>query len=263
MATSNQPIVAKKPMTKSIFASKTIWRTVLAGVVCLALLTVLEFGMVVVIPSMFNPLPALASNTSYIDMLNALGQRETGQQNPQYDREENTGLRFIGKYQFGEALLIDLGYYQARCGSYYVRGQAGPTRNEWNGTWTGKRNVRSLEDLKNSRDASNVHVQEYMIREAFHMNYDIINAELSKQGKSIRSYIGQSISGSQPITLSGLLAGGHLVGPWGVKDFLLNGTIRSDENFTTVIKYIDEFRGYNVTEQDVEGFPYTRGFCTP
>jgi hypothetical protein len=69
MATSNQPIVAKKPMTKSIFASKTIWRTVLAGVVYLASLTVLEFGMVQVIPSMFNPLPALASNTSYTHIL--------------------------------------------------------------------------------------------------------------------------------------------------------------------------------------------------
>ncbi|KYC42464.1 hypothetical protein WA1_21100 [Scytonema hofmannii PCC 7110] len=263
MATSNQPIVAKKLMTKSIFASKTIWRTVLAGVVYLAPLTVLEFGMMQVIPSMFNPLPAEASNRSYTDMLNALGRRETGQQNPRYDREEDTGLRFIGKYQFGEALLIDLGYYQARCGSYYVKGQPGPTRNEWNDTWTGKRNVRSLEDLKNSRNASNVHVQEYIIREAFHMNYDIINQELGKQGKSIRSYIGQSISGSQPITLSGLLAGAHLVGPWGVKDFLLNGTIHKDENFTTVVKYIDEFRGYSVTEQNVKGFPYTRKYCTP
>ena len=45
---------------------------------------------------------------------------------------------FVG-YQFGEALLIDLGYYDDDV--YYGNGAA---TNTWDGTWTGKNGVDSL-----------------------------------------------------------------------------------------------------------------------
>jgi len=48
---------------------------------------------------------------------------------------------FVG-YQFGEAFLIDLGYYDDDF--YYGNGAA---TNTWDGTWTGKNGVDSLEEF--------------------------------------------------------------------------------------------------------------------
>ena len=50
-------------------------------------------------------------------------------------------LGFVG-YQFGEALLIDLGYYDDDL--YYGNGAAS---NTWDGTWTGKNGANSHEDF--------------------------------------------------------------------------------------------------------------------
>lgn len=71
---------------------------------------------------------------------------------------------FIG-YQFGEALLIDLGYYDDDF--YYGNGAA---TNTWDGTWTGKNGVDSLEEFM-TQDA-----QEVTIREEFGHNLGIIDA---------------------------------------------------------------------------------------
>ena len=43
-------------------------------------------------------------------------------------------LGFLGKYQFGEPLLIDLGYYEPAASGFY----GSTATNEWLGTWTGK-----------------------------------------------------------------------------------------------------------------------------
>jgi hypothetical protein len=50
-------------------------------------------------------------------------------------------LGFVG-YQFGEALLIDLGYYDDD--QFYGNGAS---TNTWDGTWTGKNGVNSLEEF--------------------------------------------------------------------------------------------------------------------
>jgi len=93
--------------------------------------TQLRAGMVLVIPGVNQPQPISGSSKgSYNDFLMALGRRETGQQNPPYYIENWLG--FIGKYQFGEALLKDLGYYQADV--YYTL--PGVQRNNWQGSWT-------------------------------------------------------------------------------------------------------------------------------
>ncbi|MTH99982.1 1,4-beta-glucanase, partial [Roseibium sp. RKSG952] len=76
-------------------------------------------------------------------------------------RSQNS-LGFVG-FQFGEALLIDLGYYDDD--KFYGNGES---TNKWDGTWTGKNGVTSLEDFM-TKEAQTVAIQE-----AFGFNLQII-----------------------------------------------------------------------------------------
>ena len=182
------------------------------------------------------------------NMLEALGAFESGLSSgdPNQYKVENS-LGFMGKYQFGEALLIDLGYYKADV--FYGNGA---DKNYWQGTWTGKGGIDSKEQFKNSPD-----VQEAAIREAFNLNWQRINSELGKQGQSVNNYLGQQkifidngVSKTITISLSGLLAGAHLRGPYGVAKLLLNNEVSHDEFGTSILRYIEEYGGYNVTPAD-------------
>ena len=151
--------------------------------------------------------------------LNSLGAFESGRPtgDPEQYKVQNT-LGFTGKYQFGEALLIDLGYYQA--GTYYG---AGTSTNQWQGTWTDKAQafgVSNIEDFRNSPE-----IQEAAIRDAFASNWDIIENVLGSSGQTIEDYIGETITvndgGQQkPVTITafGILAGAHLRGAYGMAD---------------------------------------------
>jgi hypothetical protein len=148
-------------------------------------------------------------------------------------------LGFVG-YQFGEALLIDLGYYDDDV--FYGNGAA---FNTWDATWTGKNGVDSLEEFKTA-DA-----QEVAIQEAFGMNLQIIEDGLANAGKSLDDYIGTTssyeLNGETfiiELTLSGILAAAHLRGAYGTLDLLLSGAISTDENGTSILQYIDQFGGY-------------------
>lgn len=69
------------------------------------------------------------SRGNFNDMLEALGERETGLasgDSRQY-KFVNPQLYFLGKYQFAEVLLIRLGYY--RSSSYFGNGA---NKNYWN-----------------------------------------------------------------------------------------------------------------------------------
>ncbi|MCC5619007.1 LysM peptidoglycan-binding domain-containing protein [Nostoc sp. CHAB 5836] len=195
--------------------------------------TRLTAGMVLVIPggnqsqSSFVP-----SRGSFQDMLLALGRRETGQQNPPYNIENRLG--FIGKYQFGEPLLIDLGYYQANV--YYNNGAS---RNEWRGMWRGKNGVNSKQDFLNNQN----NVQENAIQEAFALNLDRIKSQLQQNGRSLRDFIGQQ-RGGVVITTSGIIAAAHLRGEGGVVQLLLNNQVSQDENGTSILDYLREFGGF-------------------
>jgi hypothetical protein len=195
--------------------------------------TQLTAGMVLVIPgadqSQSSP---LTSRGSFQDMLLALGRRETGQENPPYNIENSLG--FIGKYQFGEPLLIDLGYYQAVV--YYGNGAS---RNEWQGMWRGKNGVNSKQDFLNNQN----NVQENAIQEAFALNLDRINSQLQQNGRSLRDFIGQQ-RGGVVITTSGILAAAHLRGEGGVVQLLLNNQVSQDENGTSILTYLREFGGF-------------------
>ena len=227
--------------------SETAWRKIYAA--NLATIgsdpTQLKVGMVLVIPPKDSGGSAGGtSKGNFQAMLAAMGAFESGIPNgsPQQYQVENS-LGFMGKYQFGEPLLIDLGYYQAEV--FYMHGA---DRNNWQGRWTGKRGVDSKATFKNSSE-----VQEAAIREAFALNLSRIKAALAEQGQSVDSYLGQvkTFDGKTvTISLSGLLAGAHLSGPYGVANLLLKGLVVGDEFGTSILKYVDEYGGYEVTPAD-------------
>lgn len=148
-------------------------------------------------------------------------------------------LGFVG-FQFGEALLIDLGYYTDD--TYYG---AGATSNTWDGTWTGKNGVNSFDDFM-TQEAQTVAIQE-----AFGYNLQILQNQLGVYGKSLDYFIGQSRTYTQngqevtvKISLTGILAASHLRGAWGTAALLLDNAVSTDENGTSILKYIEQFDGF-------------------
>lgn len=149
-------------------------------------------------------------------------------------------LGFMGKYQFGEPLLIDLGYYVPASTGYY-----GTTAtNEWKGAWTGKNDVHSKADFMST-------VQEMAIREAFAMNMDIINQYLAQAGKTVDDYLGHQFTYTRlgeahvaTVTVSGILASAHLQGPGGVAQLLLHNVASNDEYGTNILFYMDKYASY-------------------
>ncbi|KYC42293.1 hypothetical protein WA1_20170 [Scytonema hofmannii PCC 7110] len=206
----------------------------------------LQVGMVLVIPgSGGNP---GSGRGNFPAMLEALGAFESGfpSGDPRQYTSENS-LGFMGKYQFGEPLLIDLGYYKADV--FYGNGA---DKNYWRGAWTGKRGINSKEQFQKSRE-----VQEAAIREAFNLNLQRINNTLGAQGQSLNNYLGQQktyndrgVSKTVTLTLSGILAGAHLSGPFGLANLLLKNEVPHDEFGTSMLRYVEEYGGYNVSPAD-------------
>ena len=164
-----------------------------------------------------------------------LARRETGEANPSYNNTKNQ-WGFIGKYQFGEALLIDLGYYQASV--YYGNGA---DKNYWKGRWTGKDGVNSKQDFLNNVN----NVQEKAINQAFGLQWRRLKAELQQNGRSVEDFLGKSTRGIV-ITTSGLLAASHLRGPRATAEMLLYNKDNRDETGTSIFDYLREFAGYRV-----------------
>jgi hypothetical protein len=194
------------------------------------------------------PEPSGGGQGNLQNMLEALGALESGlpSGDPNQYKVENS-LGFMGKYQFGEPLLIDLGYYKADV--YYGNGA---NKNYWRGTWTGKKGINSKEQFKNAHE-----VQEAAICEAFNLNWQRVNSALGAQGQSVNNYLGKhktfidgEVSKTITITLSGILAGTHLRGPYGVANLLLNNQVPHDEFGTSILRYMEEYSGYNITPAD-------------
>ncbi len=186
---------------------------------------------------------------SFRDMLEALGERETGfasGDSRQYNFI-NPQLYFLGKYQFAEILLIRLGYYKAQV--YFGNGA---NKNYWRGTWTGKDGINSKAEFINSPE-----VQEQAIREAFGVYWQDVNYLMNKRGKSIESYLSQVRTFNESgkprrikITLSGIIAAAHLKGPDKVVDLLVSGKVSQDPFGTSILAYLEEFGGYETTQKD-------------
>ncbi|WP_127079223.1 hypothetical protein [Dulcicalothrix desertica] len=176
---------------------------------------------------------------NFSDFKHQLARRETGEANPSYNNTKNQ-WGFIGKYQFGEALLIDLGYYQAQV--YYGDGK-GTDRNYWRGTWTGKDGINSKQDFLNNKN----NAQERAINQAFKLQLSRLNAELQQNGRSVRDFLGKRIGlRGTVVTVSGLLAASHLRGPGATAQMLLRGTDSRDETGTSIFTYLEEFAGYQI-----------------
>lgn len=148
---------------------------------------------------------------------------------------------FVG-YQFGEALLIDLGYYQD---DFYYLG--GDTMNRWDGSWTGKNGVNSLDDFMTKE------VQDTAINEAFGYNLTLLDYFLGREGRSIEEFVGQTktftdVDGSMvqvTLSLTGMLASAHLQGAWGLAQLLIGDGASADEYGTSILKYMEKFGGYD------------------
>ena len=161
------------------------------------------------------------------DFLAALFERESG--GKKHDVVNYAG--YIGKYQFGESALVDLGYYAAD----------GTAKNDWSGKWTGKHGIKSRQDFLNDASAQDVAAKEWV-------------ALLCKRMKNygLDAYLGKVIKGIE-ITDSGIIAGAHLKGfgnekhP-GVRQFLKSdGEIDpQDELGTAASEYVEKFGGYDV-----------------
>lgn len=175
-------------------------------------------------------------NKTYQDYFDLLGFRESssipgGVQN--YDTENAFG--FIGKYQFGEAALFDLGYYSID------RSDSNLFRNDWTGNWSGKNGISSKQDFLNNGPA-----QEKIVRDW----HDVLWGRIRFLG--LDKYEGQVLNGQQ-ITISGMLAAAHLIGAGsqssstaGLKGYLLSGAVFSPEdgNGTTANEYMVQFEGF-------------------
>ena len=159
---------------------------------------------------------------TYQDFLQALGFQESSS-----DYTKVNQLGYIGKYQFGEGALIDVGYYT----------KDGTNKNDWqSGSWTGKDGIFSKADFLN-----NPSVQESAILAYMPIQWRYLN--------SVKQYEGQVLDGVK-ITISGMLAGAHLVGNFDAKKYLNNGgdIVPGDANGTTIKTYIQQFAGQVMLE---------------
>lgn len=136
---------------------------------------------------------------------------------------------YLGKYQMGEAALVDAGYYKKEKQIY---------NNDWHGIFLGTDNVYSKYDFLNNPKAQE-------------------NAQFvfkKKQWQYLKSvgadkYIGHTVKGIG-VTASGLLAACHLKGAVEVIKFLKSmGEYNSADAFgTSISKYLKLFAGYDVKE---------------
>ena len=157
--------------------------------------------------------------------LTDLGARESG---GKYNILNKYG--YAGKYQMGEAALVDAGYYRKESGK--------PYNNDWSGIFSGKDGVKSIQDFLNNSTAQE--------------NAQIIYKK--KQWQYLKAvgahkFLGKIING-YTITASGLLAGAHLKGAGSVIKYLKsNGQITEKDGFgTSVETYIKNFSGYDVSK---------------
>ena len=163
-------------------------------------------------------------------------------------------LDFLGKYQIGEGIIHDLGYYDSLSGYYPSNGA---TRNQWNGTW--KNGINSRNNFLNSPEKQELAIRQEVGLNWFRINYYLTadsqqNSNLSVTDTNyslIQGYLGRPLQQNLGIktTISGLLAGAHLVGPETIAHFLDGTPITSpvnqngipiDETGTPVTDYMQD-----------------------
>src|SRR6476469_4111079 len=132
------------------------------------------------------------------DFLKALFNSEGGGKN--IDIENKFG--YIGKYQFGESALVDLGYYKGDASNNRTSLSNGKSqfKYDWLGEWTGK----------NGATGKNVFLNSEPIQDAAARDWIKYLCKNLKHYK-LQKYIGHSIGGIL-ITESGIIGAAHLKG---------------------------------------------------
>jgi integrating conjugative element protein (TIGR03758 family) len=130
---------------------------------------------------------------------------------------------YVGVFQMGETALQDTGYY---------RGDS--TRaNDWSGSWTGRDGINSLADFYAHPDVQVKAVVAY---------HNTLISQIQRLG--LDRSIG-TIVGGVPVTMSGLVAGAHLVGARSLQRFINSSgaTVPKDGNNVAVTQYMTRFGG--------------------
>ncbi|HEY8617242.1 calcium-binding protein [Phenylobacterium sp.] len=164
------------------------------------------------------------STGSYTDLLRALGQNESGNN---YAFVSSVG--YLGRFQFGEEALKAIGFYEGNDGTGAI---------DFIGKWTGKAASFGVFDKASflaSPAAQDAAQQAW---------FENIHADLKQL--DLLKYVGQWVDGGQ-VTMSGLIAGAHLVGVWNLKDYLATGGAMNmrDPYGTPVSEYVKKFAGYD------------------
>ncbi|WP_336976130.1 M23 family metallopeptidase [Acinetobacter pittii] len=148
--------------------------------------------------------------------------------------QNKNSLGYIGFFQFGEAALIDLGYYK-----HWKDNSDKTEENDWTGSWTGHNGINSLSDFLKSPAKQVQIIGEWI---------DLLCKRL--RNRSFNEYYGKIINGIE-ITESGAIAGAHLVGDGGLGSFLgisgFKGNYKEiDGNNVHISKYIEMFNHYDL-----------------
>lgn len=188
-------------------------------------------------PAPGAPLP---TSGNYDAFINALGMRESG---GNYTIRGGAGNNYLGKYQFGEYALAEIGCIQNEkpaCG----KGRGHPcigdnnccnaTPYQWNGTCGGVGGINSYTDYLNSPAAQDGAVRAH--------NSSLI-AQMRARGMD--RFFCTTVNGVV-VTPSGMIAAAHLVGAGALNMFLKSGGARqaADAFGTKATDYLDLFKNY-------------------
>jgi hypothetical protein len=170
------------------------------------------------------------SSGSFQDMLSAWGHNESGNN---YGYVSSLG--FLGRYQFSEEGLMAIGWYP---------GDDNPHNMDFSAGWTGEAASFGAWDkwsFLGSPSAQDAAVTQW---------FDYLVADIQRLGMT--QYLGQTLNGV-PITMSGMLTGGSLVGVWALKSYLESGATQggSDWYGTNVGEYVSRFAGFDTPYDDL------------
>ena len=154
----------------------------------------------------------------YIAFREALGQRESGG-----DYRAVNPYGYLGKYQFGMARLCDLGYTERKPGT------------------TGYSNANFI--WKNGYSKEWFLTSPKQQDEIFYKHCQLLKKRIVEE---FNDYLGVVTVLGISITLSGLIAGAHLGGIGGIRNFVLHGADSLDANGTRISQYIKEFGDYDI-----------------
>jgi len=117
--------------------------------------------------------------------------------------------------------------------------------NLWEGEFTGKLGVHSFNDLLNP------HIQENVIYEIWKYGLKKLSETLKLEERNITQILHKlrkKFNIGNNVTESSLVAAIHLVGPYKLCDYMLNGSGIADEIGTTIDSYFNKFSGLLVNE---------------